>query len=103
MPNLPTITVTAPQLAKCGWFAQPCYNNVMPNLPTITVTTAQANKLLDLFGDAAEYKKWLKEAVRQEAIRRQTVVLSEAANNTIRDAIMAFEAEIPPPDEAEQA
>lgn len=73
----------------------------MPDLPTITVTAPQATKLLDLFGSAAEYKRWLKEAVRQEAIRRQTVILSEAANNTIRDAIMAFETKIPAADEPE--
>ena len=71
----------------------------MPDLPTITVTAPQAAKLLELFGSAAEYKRWLKEAVRQEAIRRQTVVLAEAANSQVRDAIMAFEAEIPAPDE----
>ena len=73
----------------------------MPDLPTITVTAPQATKLLELFGSAAEYKRWLKEAVRQEAIRRQTVVLAEAANSQVRDAIMAFEAEIPPADPAQ--
>jgi len=71
----------------------------MPDLPTITVTAPQATKLLELFGSAKEYKKWLKEAVRTEAIRRQTVVLAEAANSQVRDAIMAFEAEISAPDE----
>jgi hypothetical protein len=71
----------------------------MPDLPTITVTAPQATKLLELFGSAAEYKRWLKEAVRQEAIRRQTVILAEAANSQVRDDIMAFEAEIPAPDE----
>lgn len=70
----------------------------MPDLPTITVTGAQATKLLELFGNVAEYKKWLKEAVRIEAIRRQTVVLAEIANAQVRDGIAAFEAEIPEPD-----
>lgn len=73
----------------------------MPDLPTITVTASQATKLLELFGDVAEYKKWLKEAVRAEAIRRQTVVLAEVANQSVRDGIAAFEAEIPPPDPVE--
>jgi phosphate starvation-inducible protein PhoH len=73
----------------------------MPDLPTITVTAPQATKLLELFGSANEYKKWLKEAVRVEAIRRQTVVLQEAANAQVRDAIMTFETEIPPADEPE--
>ena len=71
----------------------------MPDLPTITGTAPQATKLLELFGSANEYKKWLKGAVRVEAIRRQTVILSEIANQTVRDGVAAFEAEIPPADE----
>lgn len=71
----------------------------MPDLPTITVTQPQATKLLALFGNANEYKKWLKEAVRQEAIRRQTVILNEEANTTVREALDAFKSEIPTPDE----
>jgi hypothetical protein len=70
----------------------------MPDLPTITVTAPQAAKLLELFGDVNEYKKWLKDAVRQEAIRRKTVALSEQAYQTVQDGVLAFEQEIPPPD-----
>lgn len=73
----------------------------MPDLPTITVTAAQATKLLELFGDVPSYKKWLKEAIRQEAIRRHAAVLSNQANQTVRDGIAAFEAEIPPADPAQ--
>lgn len=72
----------------------------MPDLPTITVTAPQATKLLELFGNATEYRKWLKEAVRVEAIRRQTVILAEAANATVQEGIAAFEASIPAPDPA---
>ncbi len=68
----------------------------MPDLPTITVTAAQATKLLELFGDVPSYKKWLK-----EAIRRHAAVLSNQANQTVRDGIAAFEAEIPPADPAQ--
>lgn len=75
----------------------------MPDLPTISVTAAQATKLLNLFGSVDEYKRWLKEAVRVEAIRRHTVVEQEAANEAVRASVMAFEQEIPAPDGPTQA
>lgn len=73
----------------------------MPDLPTITVTAGQATKLLNLFGDVPTYQKWLKAAVRQEALRRQTVILNEAANQSVQADLAAFEAQIPPADPAE--
>lgn len=70
----------------------------MPDLPTISVTAAQAATLLNLFGDVASYKKWLKEAVRVEAIRRHTVMQQQIANEAVRNSVAAFEQTIPEPD-----
>lgn len=67
----------------------------MPNLPSISVTDPQLAKITEAFTDAAGYRSWLKTAVRDEALRRQAVVLTEAANTSVRDALMAVEAELP--------
>lgn len=47
----------------------------MPNLPTLTVTDEQATRLLAVFGDAAGYKTWLKQRLRDHVlgVERQRV------------------------------
>lgn len=70
----------------------------MPNLPSITVTDVQLAKAVEAFGDAAGYKSWLKEAVREEVVRRTARALDEAHNAAKRDAIAAVEAALPPAD-----
>lgn len=70
----------------------------MPDLPTITVSSAQATRLMELFGDVASYKKWLKAAVREEARRLHAVALTEVANQSVRDGLAVLETELPEPD-----
>lgn len=67
----------------------------MPDLPTITVTTAQANKLLEVFGDANGYRAWLKEAVKEEARNRIARSLHDDANAQVRAGLASFETELP--------
>ena len=45
----------------------------MPNLPSITVTDAQLAKCIDAFTDAAGYKAWLKQARRAAWTRNITL------------------------------
>lgn len=49
----------------------------MPNLPTVTVNDpAKWDRLLAAFqGDAAEYKAWLTNAVKDEVLRREAETL----------------------------
>ena len=68
------------------------------NLPTITVTDAQLAKAIEAFTDAAGYKAWLKEAVRDEVLRRTARALDEAHNTAKRDALAAVDAALPAPD-----
>jgi len=70
----------------------------MPNLPSITVTDTQLAKCVAAFGDAAGYKAWLKAAVRDEVLRRESRRLDEAANTAKRDALAAYETDLPPAD-----
>jgi len=70
----------------------------MPNLPSITVTDTQLAKCVAAFGDAAGYKAWLKAAVRDEVLRRESRRLDEAANTAKRDALAAYEPDLPPAD-----
>ena len=69
----------------------------MPNLPSINVTDTQLAKCVAAFGDAAGYKAWLKQAVRDEVMRRESRRLDEEANTTKRDALAAMESELPAP------
>ncbi len=69
----------------------------MPNLPTITVTDTQLAKCVAAFGDAAGYRTWLKAAVRDEVLRREARRLDEEANTAKRDALAAMESELPAP------
>ncbi len=70
----------------------------MPNLPTITVTDAQLAKCVGAFTDAAGYRAWLKAAVRDEVLRRETRRVDEEANAAKVAALAAVEAELPAPD-----
>ena len=70
----------------------------MPDLPTLTVTGPQATRLLQSFGDAAGYKKWLKQALLDEVQRREARALDEAHNEAKRDALAALEAALPESD-----
>lgn len=72
----------------------------MPNLPTITVTDTQLAKCVAAFTDAAGYRTWLKAALRDEVLRREARRLDEAANTAKRDALAAMESELPAPDPA---
>lgn len=67
----------------------------MPDLPTLTVTAPQATRLLAAFGDAAEYKVWLRQTLVDEVQRREAARLHEQANASIRAALAALEQELP--------
>ena len=58
----------------------------MPDLPTITVTDAQAAKLLQVFGTAADYRAWLRQAIRHEVAQRRAQALQAQ-----HDAVLATE------------
>lgn len=70
----------------------------MPTLPSITVTAPQLAKCVEAFTDADGYKAWLKTAIRDEVQRRTARNLDEAHNTAKRDALEALEAELPEPD-----
>ena len=70
----------------------------MPNLPSLTVTAPQLAKCVEAFGDADGYKAWLKEALRDEVARRTARALDEAHNTAKRAALAALETELPPAD-----
>lgn len=70
----------------------------MPNLPSITVTAPQLAKCVEAFTDADGYKAWLKAALRDEVARRTARALDEAHNTAKRDALAALETELPPAD-----
>lgn len=70
----------------------------MPNLPTITVTAPQLAKCVEAFTDADGYKAWLKQAVRDEVQRRTARALDEQHNAAKAAALAALEAGLPPAD-----
>lgn len=70
----------------------------MPTLPSLTVTDAQLAKCVAAFTDAAGYRAWLKTALRDEVLRRESRRLDEAANTAKRDALAAMESDLPAPD-----
>ena len=72
----------------------------MPNLPTISLTQPQLDRCVAAFTDAAGYRVWLKTALRDEVLRRESRRLDEAANTTKRAALAAMESELPAPDPA---
>ena len=72
----------------------------MPNLPSITVTDAQLAKCIAAFTDAAGYRTWLKAAVRDEVQRRTARTLNEEHNAAKAAAMAALEDELPAADPA---
>ena len=73
----------------------------MPNLPSITVTDAQLAKCIDAFTDAAGYRTWLKAAVRDEVQRRTVRQLDEEHNAAKAAALEALAGELPAPNPVE--
>lgn len=70
----------------------------MPDLPTLTVTAPQATRLLAAFGTTAAYRAWLKTALLDEVQRREVRRLDEDANTAKRAALATLDAELPPAD-----
>ncbi len=70
----------------------------MPNLPSITVTAPQLAKCVEAFTDADGYKAWLKAALLDEVQRREARRLDEEANAAKAAAMAALAAELPAPD-----
>ena len=50
----------------------------MPELPTFTVTAAQAQRLLAVFGSAAEYKAWLRQQIKAKVIEHESAQAIDA-------------------------
>ena len=73
----------------------------MPNLPSITVTDTQLAKCVAAFTDAAGYRAWLKAALRDEVQRRAARRLDEEHNAAKKAALAALDAELPAPDPVE--
>ena len=73
----------------------------MPNLPSITVTDAQLAKCIDAFTDAAGYRTWLKAALLDEVQRRTIRQLDEEHNAAKKAALAALDAELPAPNPVE--
>ena len=67
----------------------------MPNLPSLTVTAPQLAKCVEAFTDADGYKKWLKQALLDEVQRREARALDEAHNEAKRAALLALRDELP--------
>lgn len=70
----------------------------MPDLPTLTVTGPQLARLVQSFQDAAGYRAWLKSALIDEVQRREARRLDEEANAAKAAALAALAAELPAPD-----
>ena len=57
----------------------------------------QLAKCVAAFTDAAGYRAWLKTALRDEVLRRESRRLDEAANTAKAAALAAMESELPAP------
>jgi hypothetical protein len=56
----------------------------MPALPTLNVDNQDHwNRLLAAFGSGAEYRKWLRNALREEVTRREARALQDSTNADI--------------------
>jgi hypothetical protein len=56
----------------------------MPALPTLNVDNQDHwNRLLAAFGRGAEYRKWLRNALREEVTRREARALQDSTNADI--------------------
>lgn len=65
------------------------------DLPTLTINDTQAQVLLQVFGNAASYRQWLKSALREEVERRIARTAQETANATVRAAVDKIKIDIP--------
>ncbi len=70
----------------------------MPDLPTLTVTAPQATRLLAAFGTTAAYRAWLKTALLDEVQRREVRRLDEEANAAKVAALQSLADALPAPD-----
>ena len=70
----------------------------MPNLPTISLTQPQLDRCVAAFTDATGYRVWLKQALRDEVLRREARRLDEEANTAKAAALAAYETDLPPAD-----
>lgn len=73
----------------------------MPDLPTLTVTAPQATRLLAVFTNVAGYQRWLKQALLDETLRREAARLHEVANVQVKAGLDALAADLPAPDPVE--
>lgn len=72
----------------------------MPDLPTLTVTAPQLTKLLTVFpGGANEYKSWLKNTLIDEVQRRSARAIDEESNAAKAAALAQSASELPARDE----
>lgn len=52
----------------------------MPNLPTLTVTDVQLARCIAVFGDALTYKTWLRERLRVEIVQHELAAVADRQN-----------------------
>ena len=62
----------------------------MPTLPTFEVTQAQADRIQAAFGSIANYRAWLKQAIKDYVFNHE----SEQITQGVADSINAKRAEI---------
>lgn len=66
----------------------------MPDLPTITVTAPQAQAILEAYGTVADYKAWLRREVREYVYDFRVRQATEDVNAARRTAIDTARAEL---------
>ena len=64
-------------------------------LPTLSLPDAQAQKLVEIFGSAAGYKKWLKQSIRVQVVKARR---ASAVNLSDEDAAVEFPDLLPDPE-----
>jgi hypothetical protein len=67
----------------------------MPDLPTLTVTAPQLSRLVQAFGDAPTYQAWLKATLLDEVKRREARRLDEEANTAKAAALATLDGQLP--------
>lgn len=55
----------------------------MPNLPTLTVTQAQLDRLIAVFGDATQYKAWLRTQLVRAVLEHEAEQIREKAQQDV--------------------
>lgn len=66
----------------------------MPDLPTITVTDAQATRILNAFGDAATYRAWLRQSVRDYVLSKEATAIRAEQQAKMDAAVAAINTEL---------